>query len=58
MLDEISSYLDQISALVLRIPSRNIEKLAMIILDAYERGNRIFIFGNGGGSATSEPLRL
>ena len=53
MLEEISNYLDQISALVLRIPSRNIEELSMIILGAYERGSRIFIFGNGGGSATS-----
>ena len=53
MLREISNYLDQISALVLRIPSRNIETLARVILEAYEKGNRVFIFGNGGGSATS-----
>ncbi len=53
MLEEISNYLDQISALVLKVPSRNIEKLAVIILGAYEKGNRVFIFGNGGGSATS-----
>ena len=53
MLKEISTYLDQISALVLKIPSKNIEELARIILQAYENGKRIFIFGNGGGSATS-----
>lgn len=53
MLKEISSYLDQISSLVLKIPSKNIERLARMILDAYWRGNRIFIFGNGGGAATS-----
>lgn len=53
MLQEISNYLDQISALVLKIPSRNVERLATIILEAYSRGSRIFIFGNGGGSATS-----
>jgi len=53
MLKEISTYLDQISALVHKIPSKNIEELARIILHAYENGKRIFIFGNGGGSATS-----
>ncbi|MFO8184330.1 MAG: SIS domain-containing protein [Candidatus Aegiribacteria sp.] len=53
MLKEIGDYLDQVSSLVLKIPSRNIEALARIILEAYGRGKRIFIFGNGGGSATS-----
>lgn len=53
MLKEIGDYLDQVSSLVLRIPSRNIEALARIILEAYGKGKRIFIFGNGGGSATS-----
>lgn len=53
MLKEISDYLDQVSSLVLKIPSRNIEALARIILEAYWKGKRVFIFGNGGGSSTS-----
>lgn len=53
MLKEIGDYLDQVSSLVLKIPSRNIEALARVILEAYGKGNRVFIFGNGGGSATS-----
>jgi D-sedoheptulose 7-phosphate isomerase len=53
MLKEISTYLDQVSALVLRIPSANIEELVRIMLEAYDRDRRIFIFGNGGGAATS-----
>jgi D-sedoheptulose 7-phosphate isomerase len=53
MLKEISTYLNQVSALALKIPSKNIEELVMIILEAYENGRRVFVFGNGGGSATS-----
>lgn len=53
MRKEIGDYLDQVSSLVLRIPPENIEALARYILEAYGKGNRIFIFGNGGGSATS-----
>ncbi|MBD3278735.1 MAG: SIS domain-containing protein, partial [Candidatus Aegiribacteria sp.] len=53
MLQEIGRYLNQISSLVLKIPSENIEKLANILLKAYRNGNRVFIFGNGGGASTS-----
>lgn len=53
MLKEIRTYLDQVSALALKIPSKNIEEVAKLILDAYKNGRRIFVFGNGGGSATS-----
>ncbi len=50
---EISTYFNQISSLVLKIPTNNIEELVTIIFEAYKTGRRIFIFGNGGGSATS-----
>ena len=53
MQKEISTYFDQISVLVLKIPSKNIEKLVRIVFEAYKKGRRVFIFGNGGGSATS-----
>ncbi len=53
MQKEINEYFDQISTLVHKIPAKNIEELVKIIFDAYRNGRRIFIFGNGGGSATS-----
>ena len=53
MQKEINEYFDQISTLVHEIPAKNIEELVKIIFDAYRNGRRIFIFGNGGGSATS-----
>ena len=49
----IRTYFDQISTLVHRIPLENIEELVNIIFEAYNNGRRVFIFGNGGGSATS-----
>ncbi len=53
MIDEIRSYLDQVSGLVLQIPPADIERITGIILNARRTGNRVFVFGNGGGSATS-----
>ncbi|NOQ21538.1 MAG: SIS domain-containing protein [Candidatus Aegiribacteria sp.] len=53
MQKEINTYFDQISTLVHKIPSKNIEELVKVIFEAYKKGRRIFIFGNGGGSATS-----
>jgi len=53
MLDEIRTYLDQVSDLVLQTPPESIRSITQIILDAYGRGSTVFVFGNGGGSATS-----
>jgi len=53
MLEDIGRYLDQVSSLALKIPSSDIEKVIQAVLEAYYAGNRIFIFGNGGGSSTS-----
>ncbi len=53
MINEITTYLDQVSSLVLMIPPDRIEKIIGIILKAYEEDRTIFVFGNGGGSATS-----
>lgn len=53
MKNEIRAYLDQVSSLVLQIPPGDIERITGIILDAYRAGRKVFVFGNGGGSATS-----
>lgn len=53
MTENIRTYLDQVSSLVLQIPPDGIERITAIILGAYGSGRRIFVFGNGGGSATS-----
>ncbi|MCD4701550.1 MAG: SIS domain-containing protein [Candidatus Aegiribacteria sp.] len=53
MQKEISTYFNQINALAMKIPCKSIEELGIIIFEAYKNGRRIFVFGNGGGSATS-----
>ncbi|MBN1433671.1 SIS domain-containing protein [Candidatus Fermentibacterales bacterium] len=53
MLTRISTYLREISDLVLKIPPDEIGRISDLILGAYETGRRVFVFGNGGGSATS-----
>ncbi|MCK5787071.1 MAG: SIS domain-containing protein [Candidatus Sabulitectum sp.] len=53
MLAKIEKYLDEVSKLVLKIPSSAVERIASVIFNAYKNGNRIFVFGNGGGSSTS-----
>lgn len=53
MVESIEKYLGEVSELVLKIPSAAVERIASLILEAYTKGNRVFVFGNGGGSSTS-----
>jgi len=53
MVESIEKYLGEVSELVLRIPSASVERITSLILEAYTKGNRVFVFGNGGGSSTS-----
>jgi len=53
MIDEIRNYLDQVSSLVLKTPPERIHRITEIILEGWKKGKTIFVFGNGGGSATS-----
>ncbi len=53
MVTRIEKYLDEVSKLVLKIPSEAVERITSVIFRAYKSGNRVFVFGNGGGSSTS-----
>jgi D-sedoheptulose 7-phosphate isomerase len=53
MIERIRTYLDQVSSLVMKVPPEEIRRVSDIIIAAYDRGSRVFVFGNGGGSATS-----
>lgn len=53
MIENIQTYLDQVSKLVTEIPPGKINRITEIILDCYKNGNTVFIFGNGGGSSTA-----
>jgi len=53
MVESIQQYLGQVSELVLKIPPESVERMTSHILEAYRKGRRVFVFGNGGGSSTS-----
>ena len=53
MIDRIKGYLDGVSRLVMEIPPKEIGRVTDIIITAWERDRCVYVFGNGGGSATS-----
>jgi len=53
MLEMIRTYLDSIGALVMKVPPEEIRRITDIIIRAYDRACTVFVFGNGGGSATA-----
>ena len=53
MLENIRNYLTEVSDLVMKVPADEVDRVTRIIIDAYHNRNTIFVFGNGGGSATA-----
>ncbi len=53
MLENIRSYLAEVSDLVMKVPADEVDRVTKIIIDAYHNRNMIFVFGNGGGSTTA-----
>jgi D-sedoheptulose 7-phosphate isomerase len=53
MLSRIRGYLGGVSDLVMKVPPEEIERITGIIMEAYRNGRTVYVFGNGGGSATS-----
>jgi D-sedoheptulose 7-phosphate isomerase len=49
----IEEYLSGLQDCIEEISRQNIEEIADIIFNAYEKGHRIFIMGNGGSAATA-----
>jgi len=49
----VGNYLDELKAVISKIPTGNILKIVDIINEARENGKRIYIFGNGGSAATA-----
>jgi D-sedoheptulose 7-phosphate isomerase len=53
MLNTIRTYLGEVSDLVMQVPPIEIDRVTGIIMKAYRSGRTVFVFGNGGGSATA-----
>ncbi len=51
--DFVVKYLEGLKQVMETLPIENMDKIASTIFDAYKKGCRIFIMGNGGSGATS-----
>ena len=51
--DFADAYLDHVSTILTKIDRASISEFVAILLDARERGTRIFFIGNGGSAATA-----
>ena len=52
-LEVVRNYLSQTRTTLDRLPLDRIAKVIEVLGEAHDRGNRIFIFGNGGSAATA-----
>ena len=50
------NYLERLTNGLFRVPPLQFEKIADILLEAYDRKNQVFIFGNGGSAATASHM--
>jgi len=48
---DASSYFDCLSQTVRRLPFETIDQIASLLVDAYDAGRMIYLFGNGGSAA-------
>lgn len=51
-----SGYIASLQEMISKIDVNAIERAVDILLDAYERGNSIYIFGNGGSGTTASHM--
>jgi D-sedoheptulose 7-phosphate isomerase len=53
---DISSYLEELSATIQKLPLPSINDLVRVFLEAYDTGRTIFLFGNGGSAALASHM--
>jgi len=56
VMDEINGYLSAVAAVVSKVDAEAVSRVVEIFYRAYERRGTVFLFGNGGGAATSAHL--
>lgn len=55
-MDLVSGYLNTVGELLLNMPSKKLEEISEMLLDAYRTGKQVLIVGNGGSAATASHL--
>jgi len=54
--EEINEYLDGVASVVRRVDAEAVRRVVELCFDAYRDRGTVFLFGNGGGAATSAHL--
>lgn len=52
----VSTYLEELSSTIQKLPVQSIDRLAGVFLSAYENGRTIFLFGNGGSASLASHM--
>ncbi len=53
---DVPSYLEELSGTIQKLPLPAIDRLVRVLLQAYETGQTIFLFGNGGSAALASHM--
>ena len=53
---DYTSYFKKVDETLMKVDQETLDKLVKAILDCRERGNSIYIFGNGGSAATASHV--
>lgn len=52
----IRAYVGRLQAILAALDIAAVERVAMLIIEAYERGNTVFVCGNGGSASTASHM--
>jgi len=53
---DVPSYLEELSATIQKLPLPAIDRLVGVLLQAYDNGRTIYLFGNGGSAALASHM--
>lgn len=53
---DVSSYFEELSSTIGKLPTQSIEELAGVFLSAYDNGQTVFLFGNGGSASLASHM--
>jgi D-sedoheptulose 7-phosphate isomerase len=52
----VRGYFQEVNRLISRLPYRELDRIISVILEAYDSGRTVFIFGNGGSASSASHM--
>lgn len=52
----VKGYFHEVSQLIPRLPYPELDQIIRVILEAFDRGHTVFVFGNGGSAASASHM--